>query len=153
MYATAHRVSSPQGNTGINVFLHQHGAAYAWPADPSSLPEEDPGEPVWDNGPPVKPGGNRVCSSLDLLAPDHVGSDEIDAALNGLWLQLLADGAGEPSNSESLPNPLAYRQGAVVLRFSVDPSSPSQGRAGELAELRQALEGATSVWFSEPRPR
>ena len=119
MYATAHRVSSPQGKSGTNVFLHEHGHAFPWPVDPSTLPESNPGRLLWSNGPEVKPGGNRIHAYLDVLAPDEVHADEIEETLTGLWLSLIADEAEAPAPEDPLPNPLVYRHGDVVLRFGV----------------------------------
>lgn len=147
MYATAHRVSSPQGMKGINTFLHEHGTAFPWPEDPSPLPETDPGLPLWNNGPEIRPGGNRVHSSLDVLAPDLVHAEEIEDALTGLWLQLVLDEAGPPPGQNPLPNPVVFRLGNVVLRFGVEPSELGN-RAGEMAELRRALDPAMAQWFA-----
>lgn len=147
MYATAHRVESPRGLTGINTFLHTHGAAFSWPADPVQLPEHNPGVLWWDNGPEVPPGGNRVRSYLDLLAPDDTPAAEVEAALTSLWLELVADEAGPPAAQGALPNPVDYRHGAVVLRFGVDLAM-LPGRSLEMAELRRAVDAATARWFA-----
>lgn len=147
MYATAHRVTTPRGETGINAFLHKHGRAFPWPDDPSHLPETDPGVDLWNNGPAVRPGGNRVHSYLDVLAPDDTPSVEIEEALDGLWLHLVADAAGPTPVQGPLPNPLVFRHGRVVLRFGVE-LAVLPNRALEMAELRRAVDPATARWFA-----
>lgn len=149
MYATAHRVVSPRGETGINAFLHKHGTAFPWPTEPWRLPESDPGVLVWDNGPEVPAGGNHVRSYLDVLAPDDVGVEELDAALTGLWLELVADEVGPRAIQGPLPNPVVYRRGNVVLRFGVELQLEG-GRAWEMAELRRSIDPATAHWLGIP---
>lgn len=133
MYATAHRVVSPgTGEEGINAFLHIHGRAFAWPAEPWRLPETNPGAQVWEQiG--VKPGGNRVRSYLDVLCPDDTTPAEVETALTGLWLELVADEAGPGGPQRPLPNPIVYARGRVVLRFGVElellPNRPGTGSA------------------------
>lgn len=151
MYATAHRVTTPRGETGINAFLHQHGRTFPWPDEPSHLPETDPGAHLWNNGPAVRAGGNRVHSYLDVLAPDDTPSGEIEAALDGLWLHLVADDAGPAAVQGQLPNPLVFRYGRVVLRFGVELSG-MPNRALEMAELRCAVDPGTAQWFATPHP-
>lgn len=137
MYATAHRVRSGKDVEGINAFLHRHGQDAAWPADPSAIPERDPGQQVWD-AVTVPPGGNDVLSYLDVIAPDGVGVEELDVALTGLWLDLQAAEQDPPHPWAVLPNPLIYRRGRVVLRFgTVDRMAAA--RALELGALRTAL--------------
>lgn len=155
MYATAHRVTNPKtGATGVNAFLHVHGAHFPWPEDPWTLPERDPGAQVLDNGPQVPPGGNRVEAYLDVLAPDDASADELDAALMGLWLAFVADEAGTPAPQGPIPNPVVYRHGRVVIRFGV--ALPTALRALELAELRRHVDLAMARWERTPeesRPR
>lgn len=68
MYTTAHRVR--RGDVeGINCFLHLHGEEFCWPDDASSVPESAPGEEK-RSAVQLLPGGNRVRSYLDVLAPD-----------------------------------------------------------------------------------
>ena len=137
MYATAHRVRSRRDVEGINAFLHRHGHDVAWPADPSAIPERDPGQQVWE-AVAVVPGGNEVLSYLDVIAPDGVGVDELEVALTGLWLDLQAAEQDPPHPWAVLPNPLIYRRGRVVLRFGT-VGGRTAARAQELEALRAAL--------------
>ena len=141
MYAAAHRVASERGEEGINAYLHLHGAAFAWPDDPWRLPETAPGDQVWAQI-AVPPGGNRVRSYLDVLAPDDISPGEVDLALTGLWLDLVADELGPAGRR--LPNPVVIQRGRVVLRFGVDLPDVS-GRSLELVALRERVNEAV-VW-------
>lgn len=137
MYATAHRVRSALGEEGINVFLHRHGGDMPWPADPWTLPETQPGEIVLKTE-AIPPGGNQVRSYLDVIAPDNSSPDALEAALTSLWLQLVADEAAVGSPLGRLPNPIVFRSGPIVLRFSVEPGV-EEGRALEMAALHGAI--------------
>lgn len=151
MYATAHRVSNARGETGINAFLHKHGSAAPWPADPWLLPERTPGALVGDQV-AVRPGGNNVHAYLDIIAPDDTTPAEVDVALTGLWLELAAEEAGPTSPSGPLPNPLVYRRGRVFLRFGVEDRAVST-RASEFSELRGYVDPATAVWHEVARAK
>ena len=110
MYLTAHHVRSSKGHEGINAFRHWHGDGFAWPADASALPEDEPGE--LDPGATsvtVPPGGNRVRAYLDVLAPDGTPASEIDGALGVL--------AGDLAQRR---NPTIFRIGEVTVRFGVE---------------------------------
>ncbi len=143
MYAAAHRVVHRDGRTGINAFLHHHGPQFSWPAAPWTLPETNPGDLVRERI-EVPPGGNRVLSYLDVLAPDDATPAEIDVALTGLWLELVADEAGPSAPTGPLPNPTVYKRGHVVLRFGVEDGLVP-GRALELAELRDRIDTGRST--------
>lgn len=90
----------------------------------------------------VPPGGNRVRSYLDVLAPDDISPGEVDLALTGLWLDLVADELGPAGRR--LPNPVVIQRGRVVLRFGVDLPDVS-GRSLELVALRERVNEAV-VW-------
>jgi len=90
MYVTAHRAQTPDGRTGVNAYLFLHFA------DP--LPTLAPGEP--DVGyvsqfaagtcvaeqEDLRPGGNTIECSLDVVGPD----DAPDAAVRRV-LEVLSD--------------------------------------------------------------
>ncbi|MCB9760481.1 MAG: hypothetical protein H6739_11635 [Alphaproteobacteria bacterium] len=148
MYATAHRVVTAHGETGINGFYHVHGRDFTWPDDPWTLPETNPGQLVGDDV-KVQPGGNRVRAYLDVLAPDDTPPVEIEIALTALWLQLAADEMSSLGATGRLPNPLVYRHGRVVLRFGTELSLET-GRALQFQELRAVLDPATATWRDRP---
>lgn len=148
MYATAHHVVSPAGKEAVHAFLHVHGEDFPWPADPWNLPERAPGKVHWENT-TLPPGGNRLRSYLDVLAPDVVTARELDAALTALWAELAAEGLGpqgpQGPGSAPLPNPVVFRHGRVVLRFGVELVLAQQ-RTLEMARLRTAVDLATARW-------
>jgi len=144
VYVTAHRVVRPEtGEEGINAFLHIHGPDFSWPTEPWLLPENNPGRTTGRQV-GLAPGGNRVRSYLDLLAPDETPAAEISAALTGLWLELVADEA-LPEIERTLPNPVVYERGPVVIRFGVE-GGLRPGRLLELNELRRFVDPFSAAW-------
>lgn len=150
MYATAQRVRSRAGAVGINGFLHVHGVHFLWPEQPWLLPERDSGAQTHEHI-EVPPGGNEVISYLDVLAPDGAAPEEVEAALTGLWLELVADEAGPPAPQGRVPDPVVYQHGQVTLRLGVEGRLLG-ARALEVAELRRVLDPATAKW-TESQPR
>ncbi len=70
MYLTAQHVVSPATHQdGINAYFYVHGA-YVWDAPPPGIPDANPGE-LMNQFTPIPPGGNRVRSYLDVVAPDE----------------------------------------------------------------------------------
>jgi len=96
----------------------------------------------------VQPGGNDVRSYLDILAPDTCLLEEIESALTGLWLELVADTAVSSPLGE-LPNPLVYRRGRVVIRLGVEGYLLAS-RAMEVTALRQDVDRLLKSWRSTP---
>jgi hypothetical protein len=125
-YWTAHRVLSSSGTEGINVFIHAHGEDFSWPDDAAKLPEANPGRLV-DERTSVPPGGNRVRSYLDVLAPDGTREDEVRRALGKLSEHLA-----------STPNPTVQRHGRVTLRFGTE-AGLEERREAELLNLARAI--------------
>lgn len=131
MYLTAQRVLSAEGAEAVNAYHYRHGADFAWPDDASALPDEAPGALV-ERREDVPPGGNRVRSWLDVLAPDGTVAVTLRFALDTFR-----------RNLEEFPNPAVFRQGPVTVRFGVEiPQEPRWADA--LAELMEALEGFVS---------
>lgn len=131
MYVTAHRVVPPGGEAGVNAFLHHHGADFPWPADVSlqaALPETTPGELVHSSV-AVKPGGNRVRSYLDVLAPDLIPPRALLEALDRFAALL-----------PRCPNPCVVSLGEVLVRFGVEVAM-ERDRGHEYERLRAAVEG------------
>ena len=108
MYVTAHLVRSREGDEGINAFLHLHGAGFTWPENPAPLADTTPGALVIRRT-DIPPGGNRVRSHLDVLAPDGTTRQEIQGALTGLSRDL-----------RERRNPTVFSLGSVTIRFGVD---------------------------------
>jgi hypothetical protein len=84
MLLTAQRVISPHLRArGVNVFQYLHGPN-SWERVPNNfLPEANPGELVaqWIQ---VPPGGNRVVSFLDVVAPDEIDGVDLQQRLTSL---------------------------------------------------------------------
>ncbi len=131
MYVTAHRVVSPLEEEGVNTFLHLHGPLFVWPENPAPLPENNPGT-LEERATEVPPGGNRVKSYLDVLAPDATSRSEVAEAIADLGGQL--DGKA---------NPTWYEHGRVTLRFGVEPAIEKRGleaKVGEIERLGRAVD-------------
>jgi len=107
MYATAHLVRS-RGEEGINAFLHLHDEGFAWPSDPSALPETAPGRIVLRHV-DLRPGGNEVRAYLDVLAPDGTSRHAIELALEALVKDVW-----------ERRNPTVFSHGPVTIRFGVE---------------------------------
>jgi uncharacterized protein YbjT (DUF2867 family) len=122
MYVTAHRVQAPNGERGINAFLHLHGDSFPWPADPSSLPEADPGR-IARKSVAIPPGGNTVLSYLDVLARDGTPPAKLARALRSFEAAL-----------DEKTNPAVLTRSGVTIRFG---AVTRRGRGPErLSELR-----------------
>ena len=125
MYWMAHRVMDGTEEE-VHVFVHAHGEDFPWPEDARRLPEEAPGRLIREQTGAIKPGGNRVRSYLDVLAPDVVG-DSFVIALAGLI-----------GNVERQPNPTVWVQGPVTIRFGCELALSDQ-RVDELKTLARAV--------------
>ncbi|HKY38691.1 MAG TPA: hypothetical protein VJN18_22265 [Polyangiaceae bacterium] len=123
MFLTAQRVVSPATHRqGVNVYHYLHGG-YVW----NDMPEEflngaTNGELVaqWLNLKP--PGGNRVISFLDIVAPDDVPAIDLQQRLASLkhWLQPRGD-------------PTLARWDGYWVRFSCPERIPWTTELGALA--------------------
>ena len=125
MYTTAHRVQRGESE-GINRFLHLHGEDFCWPKDASSLPEAAPGEEKRAEV-ELLPGGNRVRSYLDVLAPDSTSRALVS------WVLTVF---GEDLNERL--NPTVFRLEGVTIRFGVDFSMLDR-RGEEFGALAEAV--------------
>ncbi len=91
MYLAALHVISPaNGQEGVNAFYYRH-AGPDWIVPPNAVPDEDPGELVKKDV-AVPPGGNRVRSYLDIIAPDTASWPEI----RGNFLAFVLDTESQP---------------------------------------------------------
>lgn len=148
MIATAHRVQNANGDVGINAYLHLHGAERPWPSDPWTLPETDPGVIAMEVL-KIPPGGNRVMSYLDVIAPDGANLDDIERVVGDLSLLVVTDDLADPAAAGETHLPLVFRDRSVVLRFSVAPEARAEDRTAELAALFDALH---PLMGQRPRP-
>ena len=94
MLLTAQRIQSPQsGGHGVNVYKYIHGS-FTWTRVPDELlPDVNPGE-LFETWLALAPGGNRVLSYLDFVAPDEIEPLELQQRLATLKHNYPA---GEPS--------------------------------------------------------
>jgi hypothetical protein len=81
MVLTAQRVWNPtSGREGVNAFCSLHGP-HDWVGEPpTGVPDDNPGERV-NAHVAIPPGGNRVRSYLDIVAPDETPTAEILSAV------------------------------------------------------------------------
>lgn len=139
MYVTAHRVTRRDtGETGVNAFLHLHGAQdpkikSTWThADVDRVAYENPGT-ICRQLVELAPGGNAVMSYLDVVAADSTKPDQIVEAVRQF---------GGKIESEEIPITLVVDQIAVRL-------SLVQGLSGqehlEFERLAKALAAIVSV--------
>jgi hypothetical protein len=97
MYLTAQRVIALEGTTGINAFLHRHGAreipGMSWEnPNVELIAERFPGDVVALRL-EVPPGRNRVRSYLDIAARDSTDISHILSALDETERGLRSRGA------------------------------------------------------------
>ncbi len=137
MYVTAHRVQAPSGERGVNAFLHLHGETFPWPADPSSLPEVDPGR-IARTSAAIPPGGNTVLSYLDVLARDGTAPEKIARALRAFETGL-----------DQTPNPAVFTRSGITIRFGAVTGRAR--RPERLSELRALYAYVEWLLAREPR--
>ncbi len=129
MYITAQHVRSPQRIEGINSFFYLHGA-YVWTGEPpAGIPDENPGELMWQ-GLAVPQGGNRIRSYLDIVAPDETPWTEIRQRfvmfVSGHQLQAM---------------PWSGVSGRCLFRANMDQALAQQWHR-EIADLYRAAQSA-----------
>lgn len=108
MLLTAQRVESGAGDEGVNAFCNLHGSFIWSGAPPAGIPEANPGEPAHQRI-EVQPGGNRVRSYLDVIAPDETPTSEILGAVQQ-FLVVVRD----------RPLPWTATVGRCTIRFGID---------------------------------
>ena len=128
MYLAAlHVRRASSGDEGINAFRYVHGRD--WLEAPDGVPDDDPGSLV-EQSIEVPPGGNRVRSFLDVIAPDHAAWEDIRKAIRaGLALT-------KP--------PMNFTYGACRIRFSLD----EELRPKWLEEFRVLHDHLHALWLS-----
>lgn len=128
MLLTAQRVRSHSGNEGINAFCYLHGT-HIWPGEPpEGVPESNPGERA-NESVAVPPGGNRVRSYLDIIAPDETPTTEVVAAVR----RFLATVRGGPLPCRETIGRCTFRFG---LDLGLEPTWTGEFRALLEAALR-----------------
>lgn len=128
MLLTAQRVRSAAGAEDVNAFCSLHGP-YDWIEPPPGIPDENPGERVNEHV-RVPPGGNRVRSYLDIVAPDETPTTEILASIPRFLSAL-----------RQTPLPWVATVGRCTFRFGLE-----LGLEGRWAsEFRTLLEAAVRV--------
>ena len=138
MYITAHRVMRDTSEH-TNAFVHTHGIAFPWPDNAADLPETDPGQEIEAlRHIELAPGGNRIRSFLDELAPDDAEWPAIDDALRTLSEEI-----------EQHVNPAVFKCGPVTLRFGVDFGMTPERRP-ELERLRRYARERWLAWRGCP---
>lgn len=129
MLLTAQRVQNLAGLEGINAFCNLHGP-YIWFGEPpAGIPDVIPGMRV-NEIVRIAPGGNRVRSYLDIVAPDETPTAEILAAVRRFVAVVRAG-----------PLPWAATVGRCTFRFGLDLGLEQQWAA----EFQQLLEAALSI--------
>ena len=129
MYLTAQNVRSPKGVEGINAFHYSHGATYAWQGlPPEGIPDKNPGTLVAETINVLPPGGNRVRSYLDVVAPDGTPWSEIRPAFIAFV-----------SEAQRGPFPWIGVSGRVFFRIGIELAL-AQTWQREIAELYRAVQ-------------
>jgi hypothetical protein len=129
MLLTAQRVRSHSGEEGIDAFCNVHGP-YIWPGEPPpGIPDTNPGQRVNEKL-SVVPGGNRVRSYLDIIAPDETPTTEVLAAVQGFLASV---------RERRLP--WAATVGRCTFRFGLERGLETTWAV----ELRALLEAAARV--------
>ena len=124
MYLAALRVVSPaSGAEGMNAFHYAHGRE-DWVFPPN--PDQQPGT-LANSHVSVPPGGNRVRSYLDVVAPDGATWSEIRQEL----LRFLLD-------NDNGPMPWSDRAGRCLFRLGME-SALAQDWAHEAGLLYDAV--------------
>ena len=75
MLLVAQRVVSPERIQGINAYRYRHGDA-PWPDDARPL-LDDAAATLERTSVQLRPGGNRILSYLDIVAPDAASLDSV----------------------------------------------------------------------------
>ena len=135
MYLSAQRVRAPRGETAVNVALYLHTGtdlgddvwALSAPETIQAIASRRPGR-LATSRVALKPGGNNVERAIDVVAPDGTSAADVNAALQMLRGDVLA-------NREA-----TVRVGQVTAAFSANGGMPDVVAAfDELAEPALAL--------------
>lgn len=127
MYLTAQRIEPlTDGKGGINAFHHRHSHPLR-SRELSKVPNDDPGIVV-NQHISVKPGGNRVRSFLDVVAPEATPWERIRSC----FLRFVSQNRAEPM-------PWEGAVGECWFRLNMDAAIAEQWES-ELADLYLEVE-------------
>ena len=127
MYLTAHRVEDPSTTrAGINAFHFSHGARSWDGPPPDGIPDDEPGTLVGERI-EVTPGGNRVRSYLDVIAPDVTPCPEVRSALVAFVTHAAAS-----------PLPWCGLAGRCLFRVGLDAALADEWQR-EIADLYRSV--------------
>lgn len=97
MYLTAQKVVSDKEQAGINVFYHLHRLEkqpiVSSKLDVISVAESNAGELIKERC-DINPGGNRVKSYLDIVAPNEIEVKQLGTALDEFRNDIISDNIG-----------------------------------------------------------
>lgn len=127
MYLTAQRVISACGENGINGFLYEHGAV-TWESPPE--PGNGAVGELVHTFVMVPPGGNKVVSYVDIVAPDGAPYDDVRSRV----LACLVRRA-----NEQLPLPWVGVDGDVRFGLNMIPAYARDWRS-EVTKLLTACQ-------------
>jgi hypothetical protein len=132
MYLTAQHVISPVTHReGVNAYYYSHGN-YLWDHEPPpGIPDADPGA-LMNQLTPIPPGGNRVRSYLDVVAPDET-----------TWTEIRQGFVSFVGESQRLPLPWQAIRGRCLFRLGME-SGLTQRWQLEIADLYRALQDVRS---------
>jgi hypothetical protein len=126
MRLSAQRVMAADGHLGVNAFCYLHGPV-VWLDRPPTEITKSRGQLV-NSLIEIRPGGNKVLSYLDIVAPDDTPSRRL---------------YGEIIDSIDLVHeralPLWIQSNEVTFEFNVDPRLALGWREGLAALLRAAI--------------
>lgn len=131
MYLTAHRVVSPTGNEGIHAFYRTHGES--WRGLDTDV-ETAPSQLVRARR-ELEPGGNRVRSYLDIIAPDLISPSSIITDFE-TWIR------GEAP----VQFPCQFHAMNSVVRMGVERALAASWRG----EAQRLFYECLHVWMSPP---
>jgi len=126
MRLAAQRVMSADGRLGVNAFCYLHGPV-VWLDQPPSEVTNARGQLV-NYTSEVPPGGNKVLSYLDIVAPDDTPSRQLHRKINDS-IDLFHE----------QPLPLHVQIQEISFEFNVDPRLAPGWREEMVVLLRAAL--------------
>lgn len=106
--------------------FYVHGA-YVWDDPPPGIPDANPGE-LMNQFTPIPPGGNRVRSYLDVVAPDETR-----------WADIRQGFVAFIGESQRSPLPWQGVRGRCLFRLGMELALAQRWQL-EIAELYRAIQ-------------